>query len=95
MGNRRFEMHEYRHILARMRQGESDRSLAKTGLIGRNKAAALRSTAHRYGWLETTSPLPDDQELARVLAVPAIRLQDSSLAPYAKEVKGDKATSFL
>ena len=88
MGNRRFEMHEYRHILARMRQGESNRSLAKTGLIGRNKAAVLRSTAHRHGWLETTSPLPDDQELARVLAVPAIRQQDSSLASYAREVKG-------
>ena len=44
MGNRRFEMHEYRDILARMRQGESNRRLAKTGLIGRNKAAVLRST---------------------------------------------------
>jgi len=88
MGNRRFEMHEYRHILARMRQGESDRRLAKTGLIGRNKAAALRSTAHRHGWLETTSPLPDDQELAGVLAAPATKQQDSSIGPFAKEVKG-------
>ena len=94
MGNRRFEMHEYRHILARMRQGESNRSLAKTGLIGRNKAAVLRSTAHRHGWLETTSPLPDDQELARVLAVPAIRQQDSSLASYAREIKGWHSMEF-
>lgn len=88
MGNRRFEMHEYRHILARMRQGESDRRLAKTGLIGRNKAAVLRSTAQRHGWLESTSPLPDDQELAQVLATPATGQQSSSLTPFAKEVKG-------
>ncbi len=80
-------MHEYRHILARMRQGESDRRLAKTGFIGRNKAAALRKVAHRHGWLETTSPLPDDQELARVLAPPATRQQNSSICPFAKEVK--------
>ena len=88
MGNRRFEMHEYRHILARMRQGESNRRLAKTGLIGRNKAAALRSTAQRHGWLETTTPLPDDQELARVLTAPATRQQDSSIDPFAEKVKG-------
>ena len=87
MGNRRFEMHEDRHILARMRQGESDRSLAKAGLIGRNKAAALRSTAHRHGWLKSTSPLPDDQKLAQVLAAPATRQQNSSIVPFAKEVK--------
>ena len=61
MGNRRFEMHEYRHILTRMRHGESDRQLAKTGVIGRNKAAALRKTAKQHGWLDHSSPLPDDK----------------------------------
>lgn len=45
MGNRRFEMHEIRHILYRMRQGESDRDLARTRLIGREKAADLRKIA--------------------------------------------------
>ena len=75
MGNRRFEMHEYRHILARMRLGESDRGLAKNGLIGRNKASELRKIAFQHGWLETTSPLPDDQELARVLSAPTAKQQ--------------------
>ena len=78
-------MHEYRHILARMRQGESGRRLAKTA--HHNKDAALRRTAHHHGWLETTSPLLNDQELARVLASPATRQQDSSIGPFAKEIK--------
>jgi len=34
MANRRFEMHEYRHVIHRMRLGESDRAIAKAGLIG-------------------------------------------------------------
>ena len=45
MGNRRFEMHDYRHIISRVRLGESDRQIAKAGLMGRNKAADLREVA--------------------------------------------------
>ena len=70
-----------------MRQGESDRQLAKTGLIGRNKASELRKTALLHGWLELTSPLPDNQELAKILSPPAAQPQVSSLTPFAKEVK--------
>ena len=47
MGNRRFEMHEYRHIISRMRLGESDRQIAKAGLMGRHKAADLRRLAEK------------------------------------------------
>ncbi len=45
MGNRRFEMHEYRHIISRKRLGESDRQIAKARLMGCNKAAELRRVA--------------------------------------------------
>jgi len=31
MGNRRFEMYEYRQIISRMRLGESDRAISKAG----------------------------------------------------------------
>jgi transposase len=44
-------MFEYRQILVRMRQGESDRDLARAGLIGRKKAKALRALATVQGWL--------------------------------------------
>ena len=42
MANRRFEMYQYRHILFRMRSGDSDRDLARDGLVGRRKAGELR-----------------------------------------------------
>lgn len=87
MGNRRFEMHEYRYILARMRLGESDRQLAKAGLIGRRKASHFRNIAFSHGWLEPNSPLPDEQELARVVSSPPNTQQPSSIAPFAREVE--------
>ena len=67
MANRRFEMHEYRHILVRMRLGESDRDLASSNLIGREKAAVLRALAAERGWLSSDTPLPEDAALAAVL----------------------------
>ena len=64
MSNRRFEMHHYRHIIHRMRLGESDRALAKAGLIGRRKAAHLRTIAEAQGWLTPEGPLPYDATFA-------------------------------
>jgi hypothetical protein len=45
MSNRRFEMYHYRQVLVRMRQGESDRQIATTGLMGRQAASRLRKQA--------------------------------------------------
>ncbi len=87
MGNRRFEMHEYRHILARMRQGESDRQLAGAGIIGRKKASGLRRKAKHHGWLDSSKPLPDDAQLAKVFSRPLSKPQQSSIEPFSKEVK--------
>jgi len=58
MANRRFEMHEHRHVIHRMRLGESDRGIAKSGLMGRLKCSQLREVAIRHGWLGD-GPLPD------------------------------------
>ncbi len=66
MVNRRFEMYKYRQIIVRMRLGESDRTLANTGLIGRKKAKALRDIAQQKGWLELSKPLPDDAAVAHL-----------------------------
>lgn len=83
MANKRFEMYEYRHILVRMRQGDSDRALAKAGLIGRRKATALRAVAQAQGWLDPGTPLPDDPVLAEVLTRPKATTQATScVAPY-------------
>ena len=62
---RRFEMHHYRRVLSRMRLGETDRAIARTGLMGRHKAARFRQSALENGWLDPLLPLPEDAELAR------------------------------
>jgi hypothetical protein len=63
MANRRFEMHQYRHVLARMRLGDTDRDIARLGLMGRRKAACLRQQAHDHGWLDPAQELPDEATL--------------------------------
>lgn len=67
MANRRFEMYQYRHILSRMRSGESDRDLARAGLVGRKKAGRLREAAKSNGWLDPGHPLPEEAEIAAIL----------------------------
>ncbi len=87
MSNRRFEMYEYRQVIYRMRQGESDRGIAKAGLIGRRKAAELRQLAKERGWLDK-GPLPEDRELAEQLkTTPAVSASRSQVLPYADDVE--------
>lgn len=89
MSFRRFEMHQYRHVLSRMRLGETDRAVARAGLMGRRKTAELRSRAARHGWLDPKQPLPSDAELARALHTRKVdQLQPSLVEPYAEEVTG-------
>jgi hypothetical protein len=64
MSNRRFEMHPYRQIIARMRLGETDRSIARAGLMGRKKAGRIRDIAEARGWLNKETPLPEEAVLA-------------------------------
>ena len=61
-------MYQYRHILSRMRSGDSDRDLARAGIIGRRKAGELRRLAESHNWLDSGRPLPDEAKLATVFA---------------------------
>ena len=67
MANRRFEMYHYRQALVRMRQGESDRQIHATGLMGRRSLGTLRKQAQVHGWLDPAQALPSDQDLAAIL----------------------------
>ena len=69
MANRRFEMFEYRQVIHRMRQGQSDRAIAKTKLMGRLKCSFVRSVAKENGWMGS-APLPDDEQLATFFDLP-------------------------
>ena len=87
MANRRFEMYQYRQVLTCMWLGESDRAIARSVLMGRRKAGALREVAGREGWLDASNVLPDDATLVQVVQVPTSRPQSaSSVLPYQDKV---------
>jgi transposase len=64
MARRRFEMFQYRQILLRLRQGDTDREVARSGLMGRRKVAAFRALCRSCGWLDPACALPDDESVA-------------------------------
>ena len=88
MTKRRFEMYQYRNALVRMRQGDSDRDIARSKTMGRKKLAQVREIASEHGWLAPEFPLPDDGELATLFArkdtLPASCL--STLEPWREQV---------
>lgn len=49
MSFRRFEMRPYRHVLSGMRLGYTDRSIARSGLMGRKKSGQFRQLALGHG----------------------------------------------
>ena len=60
-------MFQYRQVLVRMRQGDSDRDIKRARLMGRPKAAELRALATERGWLDAAALLPEDAEIAAAL----------------------------
>ena len=80
-------MYQYRQVICRMRLGESDRTIARAGLMGRRKAAELREIACEQGWLRE-GPLPEDTELATFFQPKKqINPPVSLLLPYEEQVK--------
>lgn len=63
-------MHQYRHVLWRMRQGDSDRQLAAARLLGRHAAARLCAAAVEQGWLDAAVELPEEAAIAAVVSAP-------------------------
>lgn len=81
-------MYEYRQVLSAMRLGESDRSIAKLGLMSRTKAQEVRAIAITQGWLEVNATLPSEAELHNFFKKRSARQSTESLAqPYAEEIE--------
>jgi transposase len=57
-------MFQYRQVLVRLRQGDTDRAIARGGLMGRRKLAAFRALCQQRGWLEPGALLPEDAAIA-------------------------------
>ena len=81
-------MFQYRQVLLRLRQGDSDRDIARSGLMGRRKVAAFRLLADAQGWLKPEAPLPDDAAIAAVLSAPRRASSTvSRVEPYRAQVE--------
>jgi hypothetical protein len=79
-------MYQYRQVIHRMRMGETDRSIARSKLMGRLKCAQIRAVAEQNGWLEDTA-LPDDQALAAMFKKREANItHDSRCQPYEKQI---------
>src|SRR3989338_6841292 len=61
--NRSIQMYEYRQVISQMRLGESDRAVAKSGLVSRTKAKQIRAIAEKEGWLNPLVECPADEIL--------------------------------
>ena len=95
MPNRRFEMHEYRQAIVRMRLGDTDRGIAHSGLMGRKKAAEVRRLAQEQGWLDPYQPLPEDDLLVQSFTQRSPRTQTTSqVLPHEEEVKEWRKQGF-
>jgi transposase len=70
MARKKIQMHQYRQALLRMRQGESNRTISDSKLMGRKTASHLRELALTHGWLDKNNPLPEDREIAQLLGNP-------------------------
>lgn len=95
MANRRFEMYEYRQVLVRMRLGETDRAIARAGLMGRRKVGELRALAAAEGWLEPRSALPEDAVLAERIGRPRPKSSTTSrVEAYREQVTAWRERGF-
>ncbi|MBW2154966.1 MAG: IS21 family transposase [Deltaproteobacteria bacterium] len=80
-------MYQYRQVIHRMRMGETDRSIARSKLMGRLKCAQVRAVAEQNGWLKDT-PLPDDQQLAQMFRKSKANItHDSRCHPYQQQIE--------
>lgn len=93
MGRRRIEIFRYRQVLVRLRAGDSERELARSRLMGREKLASFRALAGKGGWLEAGAKLPDDATIAA--ATGTVRRASSTIStvePYREAVEHWLAT---
>ena len=85
--NRSIQMYEYRQVILQMRLGESDRAIAKSGLVSRTKAGQIRAVVEKEKWLDASIELPTDETLSPFFNKRIPRTQSESFAkPFVDEI---------
>jgi len=81
-------MFQYRQVLVRLRQGDSDRDIARSRLMGRPKVAAFRALAAANGWLAPQAALPEDAAISTAVGqARRARSTISSVEPHRAQVE--------
>ena len=84
----RIHMNHLRELIYRLRAGESQRRIAKDLKMSRTTVSKYRAWAETQGYLDASSPLPDDATLAAAWGNPVPRvLAASSVEPYREVVQ--------
>lgn len=84
----RLHMNYLRDLIHRLRQGESERRIAKDLRISRMTVRRYRVLAEQHGFLLPSSPLPSDAALTEALGPsPRPPCTPSTLEPYAEVVQ--------
>jgi transposase len=88
MAKRKFEMHEYRQIIVRLRLGESIRGIVQSRIASRRKIRQVRRIAQSQSWLDASHELPDDEVLAKHFGTPVLTpATQSSVLPHGQQVE--------
>jgi len=80
-------MFQYRQVLLRLRQGDSDRDIARSRLKGRPKVAVFRLLAAAQDWLQPGVSLPDDAPIAAIISAPRSASSISLVEPHRAHVE--------
>jgi transposase len=84
----RLHVNHVRDIVYRLRQGETDRQIARDLAVSRHTVAKYRQLAAETGYLDVGQPLPTDRELlARLGPAQAPPRVESTVAPYREVVE--------
>jgi len=80
-------MYQYRQIIFRMRQGESNRGIAQAKLADRKKVRQIRAIAAEQGWLSVERELPTDVELSTFFTVQKNSHQKNLALPFQCQIE--------
>ena len=82
-------MFQYRQVLVRLREGDSDRQIGRSGQMGREKVAAFRGLAMREGWLDAGRPVPTEEVIAAAVGTARrARSTVSTVEPWREQIAG-------